>query len=126
MLFDTDVLIWLLKGNIKAANLINKTEERFISIITFMELLKGAFNKKELINIKSLIKNLEFNIISINENICHRALIYIEEYCLQTGINIVDALIAATASENSLVLCTGNYKDFKEINDIKINIFRYK
>lgn len=124
MIFDTDVIIWLLKGNVRAAEIINNSQKRFISVITFMELLKVALNKKEQAVIKNMIKNLGLNVLPVDENISHRALIYIEEYGLKTGICVADAFIAATAAEYSLVLCTGNYKDFREIEDIELKVFR--
>ncbi len=124
MIFDTDVLIWLLKGNAKAGKLINSTSEKFISIITLMELLKGTLNKKEQMVIRKMLKNLDFGVLSVDEHISHRALIYIEEYGIRTGINVADALIAATAIENSMKLCTANYKDYREINDLELHIFK--
>ena len=47
MLFDTDVLIWYLRGNEKAALAIEKADARELSIISYMELLQGARNKKK-------------------------------------------------------------------------------
>jgi len=42
MLFDTDVLILVQRGNSKAAVLVESTEQRYISTQTYMELLQYA------------------------------------------------------------------------------------
>ena len=39
MLFDTDVLIWYLRGNVQAAELLDQTTTRQTSVISYMELL---------------------------------------------------------------------------------------
>ena len=44
MLFDMDIFIWVQRGNLKAAHLIERTEERFLSAQTYMELLQSASN----------------------------------------------------------------------------------
>jgi predicted nucleic acid-binding protein len=48
MLFDTDVLIWVLRGSAKAARLVDETGDRRISVVTLMELLQGARDKHEI------------------------------------------------------------------------------
>ena len=48
MLFDTDILIFVQRGNINAAALIQEDNERKISILTYMELLQCANDKKQL------------------------------------------------------------------------------
>ena len=80
MLFDTDVLIWVLRGSQKAANLIDATEDRRISVISYMELLQGARDKSEIRSIRSLLVDNGFQIVPLTENIGHRASIYMEEY----------------------------------------------
>jgi predicted nucleic acid-binding protein len=124
MLFDTDILIWIQKGNKKAANLVTNENSRYISIQTYMELFQCARSKKEHQIVRSFLKEMEFIVLPLNENIGHRAAIYIEEYTLSSGIRSGDAIIAATSVENNLILSTANQKHFKDIKDIQIKVFR--
>jgi predicted nucleic acid-binding protein len=124
MIFDTDILIWAQRGNLQAAHLINKTSEKRISILTYMELLQGAHNKREHRYTKDFLYQYNFEVLPLTENIGHRALIYIEEHGLATGIRVVDALIAATAMERNLTLASSNRKHFKNISDLPLYVFK--
>ncbi len=124
MLFDTDVLIWSLRGNRKAAEAIDSAAELFLSSVSYMELLKGARGKRELVSVKGYLHDLGFRTLPVSENISHRAMIYMEEYVLKSGIDMADALIAATAAEHALTICTGNNKHYKSISDIQLSVFR--
>ncbi|MBF0493225.1 MAG: type II toxin-antitoxin system VapC family toxin [Deltaproteobacteria bacterium] len=124
MIFDTDILIWVQRGNEKAAHLLDLAERKFISIQTLMELLQGARNKAEHQIIKLLLSQQNFSTLPLTQSIGHRALAYIEEYSLAYGLLSQDALIAATAAEHGLTLATGNSKHFKCIKDIQLKIFR--
>ena len=57
MIFDTDILIWLQRGNSKAIALVDKTDVREISVITYMELLQCAVGKQQ----HKQIKNFNYN-----------------------------------------------------------------
>jgi hypothetical protein len=124
MIFDTDILIWIQKGNEKAATLVDKSTDRFLSILTYMELLQAAENKKQHRVVKEFLKVYGFRILPLTENIGHRASVYVEEYSLSSGLRAGDAIIAATATENNMVLATGNAKHFKPIKDLSLKIFR--
>jgi predicted nucleic acid-binding protein len=124
MLFDTDIFIWVQKGNASAALLMETSEERYLSVQTYMELLQSAQNKKQHKQIKDFLTAFDFIIIPFTENIGHRACIYIEEYTLSNGIRAGDAIIAATAIENNLTLVTSNAKHFKTIKDLKLKVFK--
>ena len=124
MLVDTDVLVWFLCGNRKAAKLIDGLEGRQVSVITHMELLQGARDRADLRTIKSFLADTGFEIVPLSENIGHRASIYVEEYGLKAGMRVADALIAATAVELGSDLCTGDTKHYKAIHELGLRPFR--
>ena len=87
MIFDTDILIWVQRGNEKAARLIENDEERYLSIQSYMELLQGAKNKTHHGYVKSFISEFDFSVLPFTENIGHRALIYVEEFSLASNMS---------------------------------------
>jgi predicted nucleic acid-binding protein len=124
MIFDTDIFIWAQRGNEKAAKLMEMSEERHLSIQSFMELLQCAKNKKQHQYIKDFLTSFDFLVLPLTENIGHRASIYVEEYTMASGLRSGDAIIAATAVENNLPLVSSNAKHFKMIKELKLKIFK--
>jgi len=124
MLFDTDILIFVQRGNRKATKVIEQAEKRCISIQTYMELLQDANNKEQHRFILNFLKDFNFQIISFTENIGHRAAIYIEEYSLSHGVRAGDAIIAATSVEHGMTLISANAKHFRPIQDLTVKIFK--
>ena len=124
MIFDTDILIWIQRGNEKAARLVEKAPERAVSVQTYLELLQCAANKKQHECIISFLKDFGFRMLPLTENIGHRAAVYVEEYTLSHGLRAGDAIIAATAAENNLPLYTSNAKHFKPIKELKLKVFK--
>ena len=124
MIFDTDIFIWIQRGNTKAARLVERHDERFISVQTYLELLQNAANKQQHEYTKQFLKDFGFRTIPFSGNIGHRATVYIDEYALSHGLRAGDALIAATAAESNMALCSSNAKHFKPIKDLKLKVFR--
>ena len=124
MLFDTDVLIWIQRGNPRAAALVEREDERCISVLTYMELLQGAREKRQHEYTLDFLREFNFRILPLSENIGHRAAIYIEEYSFSQGLRAGDAIIAATATENGITLCTTNVKHYRPIKELKLRIFK--
>jgi predicted nucleic acid-binding protein len=123
LIIDTDVLIWHLRGNEKAKELIHKSIPFSISVVTYIEIIQGMRDKKEM---SSLIKQLakwNVDIIQINQDISTRAMIYVEQYHHSSAMELADALIAATCINNSEILITGNEKHYKYIPNIQIKKF---
>ncbi len=124
MIYDTDILIWIQRGNTKAAALIEQDKDKMLSIQSYMELLQGAKDKVQHRYVKDFIKAFNFSILPLSENIGHRALIYVEEYALSSNMRAGDALIAATAVENDLPLVSSNAKHFKVVKELQFKVFR--
>ena len=124
MIFDTDIFTWVQRGNSKAARLIDKCEDRYLSIQSYMELLQGAKNKTHHKYVKDFISEFGFSVLPLSENIGHRALIYVEEYALSANMRAGDAIIAATAVENNLPMVSSNAKHFKAVKELQLKVFK--
>ena len=123
MLFDTDVLIWFHRGNAGAAALASSVAQRFISVVTLLEVLQGAKNRREQDDIKDFLETFNFQVLPLTENIGSRAVVYVEEYGLSPGLHALDALIAATAAEQGLTLATANRRHFACLTGLRLKIF---
>ncbi len=118
------MLIWVFRGNESAAQLVERTDPRHLSVISYMELLQGARDRREWRTIKSFLADFAFQTVPLGENIGHRASIYMEQHGLKMALGVADALVAATAVENALTLCTANRKHYRHIAELDIRLFR--
>ncbi len=117
-LCDTCILIDYLKGKTEIQQKLVKDREQGLgmSSVTYMELMVGALNKREVGIIKKAFA--DFEIIEISESISIKARNLIEKYTKSHGLLIPDALIGATALELGLPLYTANIRDFQFIPDL--------
>ena len=123
MLVDTDVLIWYMRGNEKARRAIRNLDGFSISVVTYIELVQGLRNKKELNLMRNSFKRLNAGIIYINEEISTKAMFLVEQYYLSHSIELADALIGATSMIYGLPLLTANTKHYKTIKNIILKKF---
>lgn len=123
-LIDTDVIIWYLRGNQKAYDIIHSIDEFCISSVTYMELVQGMRNKDELRTLQKTLKQWNVKTIYISEEISAKALFYVEEYFLSHSMQLADSLIASTATSYGMKLITANDKHYSVVKDIVIEIFR--
>jgi len=124
MLFDTDIFIWVQRGNAKAAHLIDRSAKRFLSVFSYMELLQSARDAEQHRRTHDFLSIFGFVVLPLTQNIGHRALIYVEEYTLSHGLRAGDALIAATAAENKMTLVSSNAKHFRPIKELRLKVFK--
>jgi PIN domain nuclease of toxin-antitoxin system len=90
MMFDTDVLIWVLRGNQAAAGLLDTQAERAVSIVSVMELHQGARSHEESRAIRRFFQNNSFRVIPINEAISHLATTLVEDHAMKDGLRVAD------------------------------------
>jgi len=120
ILCDTNIIIEALKGDDKTIKNIERIglENIAISSVTVMELYFGALNKKELNKIKKHLKAL--NLVHFDNNVSELAVRLIESYSKSHGLQIPDAIIAATALSLEIKLFTLNLRDFRYIDGLKL------
>lgn len=106
--FDTNILIDYLNGVDAARVAIERTAERSISIITWMEVLAGAHDDAEEDVIEMFLR--DFRVIDLTRSVAREAVAIRRA----RRIRLPDAIVWASARTESAVLMTRNTKDFPE------------
>ena len=123
MLIDTDVLIWCLRGHLRAIQAIDQLSLRLISQVSRTELICGCRDKKEILLLKQFLADGGFKVISLSQEIGNRADFHLEEKRLSHGVGLPDALIAATASLHGQQFFTANAKHFRCFSNLELKRF---
>lgn len=123
MLVDTDVLIWHLRGYPQAAHRLDALDSLAMSAVSYMELLQGMRNKAELAALSKMLERRAAAILPLTPAITQRALALMESMVLSHGLQMADALVAATALEHGLTLLTGNVKHFASVDSLVLERF---
>jgi predicted nucleic acid-binding protein len=124
VLVDTDVLVWYMRGNLKAKKVIDQLGAFYISSVNYMELLQGIRNKEELRILRHFLSLRQVEIVHVSEEISQKALNCMEEYSLSNNLRMADAMIAATAVIFGVTLLTANVKHYTPIRGIQIKRFK--
>ena len=124
MLIDTDVLIWYLRGNKKAFEIIEQQNGFSISVVNYIEMVQGMRDKTELNKLRKALRKWKVKILYLDEEISSKAMFYVERHYLSHSMELADSLISATAVVNGLPILTGNDKHYKVISELEIIRFR--
>jgi predicted nucleic acid-binding protein len=108
LLLDTDVLIDHLRGRRQLT-----TEDAAISVVTRTELFAG--DERQEVAVNALLEDCEE--VDVDSRIAQRA----GRIKRQTGLQIADALIAATALERKLPLMTRNLRHFERVPGLALH-----
>lgn len=124
MLVDTDILIWNLRGNSRAADRLDAMPGFCIAAVSYMELVQGVRDKNELRLLRQALAYWSARVIQIDEAVSARACFLVEQYALSHSMQLADALIAATALEHGFELITANDRHYRHIDGLGIEVFR--
>ncbi len=124
MLIDTDVLIWYMRGNPRASKVLGSAADPAISVITYIELIQGMRNKRELQALRAALQDWSAPILLLTETISTKAMFYVEQHFHSHSLRLADAFIGTTAVVNGLPLLTANIKHYGVIKDLTINRFK--
>ena len=105
-LFDTNILIDYLNGVEAAKTEIDRTTERLVSVITWMEVLAGARDEAEEDVIDLFLR--DFRIVELTRRVAREAV----EIRRSRRMRLPDAIVWAAARSESALLVTRNTKDF--------------
>ncbi|HJV33654.1 type II toxin-antitoxin system VapC family toxin [Geomonas sp.] len=123
LLVDSDVLIWYMRGNERAYDFIEGLAGFSISVITYMELVQGMRNKRELYKLRQSLHRWNARIVYLTEEISAKAMFFVEQRYLSHSVEIADALIGASAVACGFPLLTGNDKHYKAMSGVEIKKF---
>ena len=123
MLVDTDVLIWHLRGYPNATRRLDQLPALTLSVISYLEIIQGMRDKTELAAVQKMLAMRNADRLPLTPAITTRAVTLMESLSLSHGLQLGDALIAATALEHGLTLLTGNDRHFAPITGLQIERF---
>jgi predicted nucleic acid-binding protein len=123
MLIDSDVLVWLTRGHVGAAQRLHQVNPWRISVVTYIELAQGCRDKAELARLKKGLAVRSTEVLQVTPAISERAAELVDALALSYGMRLADALIGATAIEHGLMLLTANVKHFGAVEGLSIEAF---
>jgi predicted nucleic acid-binding protein len=123
MLIDSDVLVWLTRGHLAAAQRLQQVDPWRVSVVTYMELAQGCRDKAELARLKMGLAARQTEVLQVTPAISQRAAELVDALSLSHGMRLADALIGATAIEHGLTLITANVKHFGAVSGLSIEAF---
>jgi len=122
LLLDSTVLVDVSRGHNDAIDFVDferqAGHEVMFSVVTAMELIVGCRNKREVEEVQKLIAG--FTVLEIMPPISRKAYELLVEFNKSHGLQIPDALIAATALVEGVTLTTANTRHFSMIEGLSL------
>lgn len=97
----------------------NNLRGAIVSYATYVELLQGVESKNDMKIVERLLQGYEIE--WGGESINRKSVEILKTYHYAYGIEVMDAVIAATALLRGYILVTENVKHFRQIKGLKVN-----
>lgn len=122
-LVDSDILVDYLRHTEAAANYLDSLGDWSVSVVTGLELIAGAKDKREVAEIDLFLS--AYHVVPTNPEIGQLAYNIMKAQAKANDLDPCDAMIAATAIYEGLQLSTKNGKHFRNIEALEIEIPEY-
>lgn len=114
VIIDSDILIWVLRGNPQITEKFNKTVSEtegniFITPVQIAEIYAGVLPKEKAM-VESFMSSL--GVIAIDEKIGRQAGDFINKYGKSHSVTLADALVASASSISGYGMWTRNKKHY--------------
>lgn len=119
IVLDTDVVIDYLRGTRQAARFLEeRTEPLAVSVVTIAELYSGVRGDDEEAAVETLLS--AFHVFEIDRRVAQQAGKFRQQYLRSHGVEIPDALIAATCVVHHTELATLNRRHYPMISHLLV------
>jgi predicted nucleic acid-binding protein len=122
-LIDSDILVDYFRHTEAAANYLDSLDDWSVSVVTGLELIAGAKDKREVAEIDLVLD--AYHVVPTNPEIGDLAYNIMKTHSKAIGLDPCDAMIAATAIYEGLKLSTKNAKHFRNIEALEIEVPEY-
>src|SRR5215813_10553605 len=119
-LIDTTILVDILRNNSQAIAWVNSMllQERWVSVVTYFELLAGCRNRREQRLVAREMR--QYHLLMLTEAISSTALSWFARFHLSHGVGLLDVLIGATALHQGTTIATLNMKHFTPLPGVRV------
>jgi predicted nucleic acid-binding protein len=119
LLLDTCVLVDYLRDHAPAVEFIRQLDDPpSISAMTIAELYVGVRHRREQAQVESLLARLR--VVATSADVARQGGTFRREYRQSHGLDLIDALIAATARVHGARLVTRNARHFPMLDDLLV------
>jgi predicted nucleic acid-binding protein len=119
LLLDTCVLVDYLRNHAPAVEFISQLDDPpTISAMTVAELYVGVRHRREQARVESLMARLR--VVATSADVARQGGTFRRDYQQSHGLDLIDALIAATARVHGTRLVTRNARHFPMLDDLLV------
>jgi predicted nucleic acid-binding protein len=119
LLLDTCILVDYLRNYAPAVQFVSQlADPPFISAMTVAELYVGVRHQQEQARVEALLERLR--VLATSANVARQGGFFRRDYRHSHGLDLIDALIAATAQVHGKRLVTRNARHFPMLGDLLV------